>query len=137
VVAASLATSIGLSYAVRALSGQPKQSTDSFGVQGKLAGGGDVPRSFGLGYHTTAGSLVYANTWGSGYDTPNAFLTQVIAVSDLPGEKLVGLWVNGARVTLALGDALYSNFGDGVSAIRFPSTSARTMARARRHRICG
>jgi hypothetical protein len=113
VVAASLATSIGLSYAVRALSGQPKQSTDSFGVQGKLAGGGDVPRSFGLGYHTTAGSLVYANTWGSGYDTPNAFLTQVIAVSDLPGEKLVGLWVNGARVTLALGDALYSNFGDG------------------------
>jgi hypothetical protein len=111
--AVSLAASIGLSYAVRALSGQPKQSTDSFGVQGKLAGGGDVPRSFGLGYHTTAGSLVYANTWGSGYDTPNAFLTQVIAVSDLPGEKLVGLWVNGARVTLALGDALYSNFGDG------------------------
>jgi hypothetical protein len=111
VTVATLATSIGLSYAVRALSGQPKQSTDNFGVQGKLAGGGDVPRSFGLGYHVTAGSLVYANTWGNGYDTPNAFLTQVIAVSDLPGQKLVGLWVNGAKVTLAVGDALYSNFG--------------------------
>ncbi|MCW2077830.1 UNVERIFIED_ORG: hypothetical protein M2193_000005 [Bradyrhizobium japonicum] len=106
VTVATLATSIGLSYAVRALSGQPKQSTDSFGVQGKLAGGGDVPRSFGLGYHVTAGSLVYANAWGNGYDTPNAFLSQVIAVSDLPGERLVGLWVNGAKVTLSEGDAV-------------------------------
>lgn len=118
--AASIATfvvssvvSIGLSYAIRALSGQPERPSETFGVQGKLAGGGDVPRSFGLGYHATAGSLVYANTHGFGYDTPNAFLTQVIALSDLPGERLVGLWVNGARVTLPEGAADYTNFGSG------------------------
>lgn len=104
IIAGGLA--LATSYAVRALTGQPKeQSAEAFGVQGKLAGGGDVPRSFGLGYHMTAGSLVYANTWGAGYDTPNAFLTQVISLSDLPGERLVGMWVNGARVTLADGDA--------------------------------
>ncbi|MCK1676653.1 MULTISPECIES: phage tail protein [unclassified Bradyrhizobium] len=108
-----LAASVGLSYAVKALAGKPQQASDTFGVQGKLAGGGDVPRSFGLGYHVTAGSLVYANTWGNGYDTPNAFLTQVIALSDLPGERLVGLWVNGAKVTLVDGDASASSLGSG------------------------
>lgn len=110
-IALSIA-SIGLSYAVRALSGKPDQPRESFGVQGKLAGGGDVPRSFGLGYHTTAGSLIYANTHGGGYDTPNALLTQVIALSDLPGERLVGLWVNGARVTLPEGAANYTSWTD-------------------------
>ncbi|UGX98225.1 phage tail protein [Bradyrhizobium barranii subsp. barranii] len=109
IIAGGLA--LATSYAVRALTGQPQQQSgaDAFGVQGKLAGGGDVPRSFGLGYHVTAGSLVYANTWGNGYDTPNAFLSQVIAVSDLPGERLVGLWVNGAKVTL--GEARASVLG--------------------------
>ncbi|MBR0962260.1 phage tail protein [Bradyrhizobium japonicum] len=106
----SLAASVALSYAVKALSGKPQQSTDHFGVQGQIAGGGAVPRSFGLGRHVTAGSLVYANTWGNGYETPNAFLSLVIAVSDLAGEKLLGMEVNGSKVTLALGDALYSNF---------------------------
>ncbi|MET4721907.1 hypothetical protein ABIF63_006013 [Bradyrhizobium japonicum] len=115
---------LATSYAVRALTGQPQQQSgaDAFGVQGKLAGGGDVPRSFGLGYHVTAGSLVYANTHGAAsYDTPNAFLTQVIALSDLPGERLVGMWVNGAKVTLSEGDADYTNsFPDGGIGYRVP-----------------
>ena len=34
-----------------------------------------MPRSFGLGYHITAGSLVYANYWGHSGETPNAYLT--------------------------------------------------------------
>lgn len=115
-----LAVSVGLSYAAKALSGQPQPASDTFGVQGKLAGGGDVPRSFGLGYHVTAGSLVYANTWGAGYDTPNAFLTQVIAVSDLPGQRLVGLWINGAKVTLVDGDARASVLGAGSQGYAVP-----------------
>lgn len=109
--ALSTAASIALSYAVKALSGKPAQSTDSFGVQGQLAGGGAVPRSFGLGYHVTAGSLVYANFHGQGYDTPNAIQTWVIAVSDLP-EDLVGLWVSGQKVTLPAGAADYGLWTD-------------------------
>ncbi|MCK1684236.1 DUF1983 domain-containing protein [Bradyrhizobium sp. 147] len=112
IIAGGLA--LATSYALRALTGQPQQQgkQDAFGVQGKIAGGGDVPRSFGLGRHVTAGSLVYANTHGGTSQTPNAFLTQVIALSDLPGERLVGLWVDGTKVTLAEGDADFGSVGD-------------------------
>lgn len=109
VTVAEVGASLLLSYAVQALTGKPQQAADTFGVQGKLAGGGDVPRSFGLGLHATAGSLVYANTHSYVAQTPNAYLTQVIALSDLPGERLLGLWVNGAKVTL--GEARASVLG--------------------------
>ncbi|MBW7968110.1 phage tail protein [Bradyrhizobium sp. BR 10289] len=112
VTVASLATSFALSYAVKALAGKPQQSTDSFGVQGQLQGGGAVPRSFGLGFHATAGSLVYANFFGQGYDTPNALQCWVIAVSDLP-EKLKGFHVNGQQITLPAGAADYQTVGSG------------------------
>jgi hypothetical protein len=97
----TLATSIGVSYVMKALAGTPQEpaTTDQFGTQGQLAAGGDVPRSFGLGQHMTAGSIVWANTWGEiapgGTTTPNAYLTQVIVLGDLPGEQLLQVWVNG------------------------------------------
>ncbi|MEI5682362.1 MULTISPECIES: phage tail protein, partial [unclassified Mesorhizobium] len=92
------AVGIGINLAAQAIAGQPEGP--SFAVQGKLQSGGDVPRSFPLGYTATAGSLVYANTWGKAGKTPNAYLTQVIALSDLPIGGLVELWVNGEKVTL-------------------------------------
>ena len=80
-----IATTIGVSYVMKALAGnEPAAKTDHFGTQGNLQAAGDIPRSFGLGKHATAGSLVYANYWGFSGETPNAYLTQVIAVSDLP-----------------------------------------------------
>ena len=80
--ALQMAVGIGLNYAARALAGKPK--APGFSVQGKLQAGGDVPRSFMMGYGATAGSLVYANTWGQVDNSPNAYLVQVIALSDLP-----------------------------------------------------
>lgn len=95
---------IGISLAARAISGGTKKpqaaQADRFSVQGKLQAAGDVPRSFNLGYSATAGSLVYANTWGEPNQTPNAYLTQVIALADLPGGQLVEFWVNGELCTL-------------------------------------
>jgi hypothetical protein len=98
-----LAASVGVSYVMKALAGTEATpaSQDHFGTQGTLAAGGDIPRSFGLGYHATAGSLVYANYWGHAGLTPNAYLTQVIALSDLPREQLVEIWVSGEKVTLS------------------------------------
>ena len=103
----SLATSIGVSYIAKALAGDPKGESPNkavAGVQGTLQAGADVPRSFNFGYSVTAGSLVYANTWGTiapgGQSTPNAYLSQVIALADLPGGSLVQVWVNGELVTL-------------------------------------
>src|SRR5947209_17322261 len=78
---------IGVSYAAQAVAGhqnQPAAASDSFGVQGKIAGGGEVSRSFNVGYSATAGSLTYFNEHGGSTETPNACLTQVITLADLP-----------------------------------------------------
>jgi Putative phage tail protein len=110
-----LATTIGVSYVMKALAGTPSEPAkqDNFGTQGNLAAGGDIPRSFGLGTHATAGSLVYANYWGHTGLTPNAYLTQVIAVSDLPREALVELWISGEKVSLT--GAVDPNMGTAVA----------------------
>jgi hypothetical protein len=100
------AASIGLNYAARALAGNtdaPAAANDHFSAQGTLQAGGDIPRAFNLGYSMTAGSLVYANTWGNDGETPNAYFTQVIALADLPGGDLVEVWVNGELCTVEWG----------------------------------
>lgn len=94
--------SIGLNLAVAAAAGQ---QTPTFSTQGKLQSGGDVSRSIILGYGATAGSLVYANTWGRTNKAKNAYLTQVIALSDWRVSSLAGVWVNGALCTLLTGEA--------------------------------
>jgi Putative phage tail protein len=110
-----VAVAIGISYVAKALAGQPEQEADSVGVKLNLQAGGDLPRSFGLGYHVTAGSLVYANTWGQVGETPNAHLTQVIALSDLPGERLLRMWVNNEPVTFPV--PLLTSDGDATMGI--------------------
>jgi hypothetical protein len=107
--AVTIAATTAISYAAQALAGKPAATTAQaagFSTQGTINAGGAVPRSFPLGLTNTAGSLVYANTWGQIHpggqaETPNAYLTQVIALSDLPGCQLQQLWVNGALVTLS------------------------------------
>lgn len=96
------AAGLGLSYLAQALSGKKQNSEQpGFSAQGVIQTSGVVPRSFIFGKAMTAGSLVYVNTWGDLGKTPNAFLTQVIALSDLPSQSLDEVWVNGARVTLS------------------------------------
>lgn len=98
------AVGIGLNLLASAIAGKPKGPV--FSINGTLRSGGDVPRSFILGRTATAGSLVWANTWGQEGDTPNAFLTQVIAISDLPVQYLEQVWVNSELVTLGPQDPL-------------------------------
>jgi len=94
----NITVGVGINLLAKSLSGQPKDPT--FSINGTLQGGGDVPRSFIMGRTATAGSLVFVNTWGQDGDTPNAYLTQVIALSDLPVRGLAEVWVNGELVTL-------------------------------------
>lgn len=101
------AAGIGLSLISKAISGQTEGS--KFGVQVRLQGGDDVPRSILLGYASTAGSLVYANAWGNPDSSPNAYFTQVIALADYPIRSLVGVDVNGIPGTL--GDVAEGNLG--------------------------
>ncbi|WP_173992675.1 phage tail protein [Agrobacterium fabrum] len=98
---------LGLSLLAQSLAGKPKDPT--FSINGTLQGGGDISRSFIMGRTATAGSLVFVNTWGQDGDTPNAYLTQVISLSDMPVRGLAEVWVNGERVTLGgLTDRGYS-----------------------------
>ncbi len=98
-LALKMAVGIGMNLLAQAIAGKPKDPT--FSINGSLQAGGDIPRSFILGRTATAGSLVWVNTWGDSGDTPNAHLTQVIALSDLPVASLDEVWVNGEKVTLA------------------------------------
>src|SRR5262245_46291320 len=109
------ATAVGLNYVAKALAGNETANDENVGgMQGTLAAGGDVPRSFGVGYHCTAGSLVWGNTFSTGAtQTPNSYLTQVIALSDLPGEQLLELWVNGEKCTIRSFEG--SPFGNAIN----------------------
>ncbi|MBB4402527.1 MULTISPECIES: phage tail protein [Rhizobium/Agrobacterium group] len=116
------AVGIGVSLLAQSLAGKTKDPT--FSINGTIQGGGDIPRSFIMGRTATAGSLVFVNTWGQDGDTPNAYLTQVIALSDMPVRGLAEVWVNGERVTLGgltdrgytvneYADSLWVKFYDG------------------------
>jgi len=94
----NLAVGLGLNYLSQTLFGKkPQQGVG--GMSGKLQSGGAVPRSFILGRAMTAGKLVYAGTWGEIDNTPNAYLSMVIALSDLPVKGLAEIWVGGEKVT--------------------------------------
>lgn len=97
-LALNAAVGIGLSLAARALSGE--KASEKGGINGSLQAGGDVARSIVLGRTCTAGSLVYANTWGKNGKTPNGYFTQVIALADHPIRELTGMWVNGDPATI-------------------------------------
>lgn len=109
------AVGLGLNMLAQAIAGKPKDPT--FSINGTMQSGGDIPRSFILGRTATAGSLVWVNTWGRDGDTPNAFLTQVIALSDLPCQSLDEVWVNGEKVTLLTGST-HAEYGVPVSEYR-------------------
>lgn len=93
------AVGIGLNLIAKAIAG--KSEKPQFSINGQLQSGGDVARSIILGHTVTAGSLVYANTWGDGGKTPNEYFTQVIAISDIPINGIIQLWVNGEPVTIS------------------------------------
>lgn len=106
------AAGIGLNLLAQKIAGKKESQQDSgpgFSVQGRLNAGGDVPRSFMVGWGMTAGSLVYTNTWGPVGGTPNAYFVQVIALSDLPVQGLVAVWVSGEKCTLD--DTPHADYG--------------------------
>jgi hypothetical protein len=91
---------VGLSYVASALAPKPPSASASpSGVSAVIEGGGVVPRSFLVGRYATSGSLIYDGTWGTDGDTPNAFYTKVIALSDLPMTALQEIWEGSTKGT--------------------------------------
>lgn len=92
------ATTMGATYLIGQLFyEEPKDP----GVKGQLQSGETVPQSFIVGTYATAGSLVYAGSWGESGKTPNQFLVQVIAVGDLPYSDINSRhWIWGKKADL-------------------------------------
>ncbi len=74
-----LALQIGASLLQKALAKRQPEP----GISGQLRVGGNNSFSFIVGNYATAGSLDYVGTWGRSGKTPNAYLTQVITLSDM------------------------------------------------------
>lgn len=87
--------------------------TKTAGVRGSLQTGGDNPLAFIMGFYATAGQLEYAGTWGNVDETPNAYYTKVISLSDIPVNGVTGMFVNGEKVTI--GGVATGDFGYPVS----------------------
>lgn len=99
-IVGSAATTV-VNFVVGAVAGRgrPDSQRGRFGIRSRLSAG-VVGRSILLGRCATGGSLVYANTWGEEGAVGDAYLTMVIALSDLPIRELRGVWVSGEKVTL-------------------------------------
>lgn len=94
--AAFVALKVGSSLLQKALSKNQKAAVA--GINGTVKLGGDNPLSIIVGTYATAGTLEYVGTWGKDGKTPNAYLTQVISLSDFPVDGLSNvLWVNGEK----------------------------------------
>lgn len=115
VTAAGLQIVAGIAFSAigKAMQGDQTAAQAKFGVQGKLQGGDDVPRSINLGWNCTAGSLVYHNTWGAG----GVMSARVMALGDYPIQQFVGVEVDGVAQTLLTGET-HASYGWPVAGFR-------------------
>lgn len=102
--------SVGLSLLARALQRKPR--VEPAGVQiPATTVGENVSQTIMLGERATGGHLVYRNSFGQVGETPNAYLVEVIELSDIPGVQLRGLIIDDRPVTLAAGSGGIIRFG--------------------------
>lgn len=101
----STAISVGASLLLGSLQKKPTiERGPEPGIQFDIQMGDDNPIAFQAGQTATAGTRKYIGTWGESGGTPNAYLTDVVQVSDLPAPGQPGLWVNGQKCTILWGE---------------------------------
>ena len=77
----------------------PKAQKQLPGMRGQYSTGGTVPMTILLGTVGTPGQLEYSATWGNSGETPNAFLADVISLSDHPITGITARWIDSQSVT--------------------------------------
>ncbi|MCF1449999.1 hypothetical protein FS815_24725 [Agrobacterium vitis] len=101
-VVARVAVGYGFSLLQKALTGKSK--TAAVGQVLEIKMGEDQPMSFIIGSRAVGGRRKYIGTWGSDGKTPNAFLTDVIELSNLPSyagaQGLNSLWIDDKKCTV-------------------------------------
>lgn len=104
-----LLASVALSALQRAIAPKPKASISGITTQ-VTAQGGTNPCGFVIGRSATGGDAVCPPmTHGVDGKTPNAYLTYVIALGDVPGQTLDRVAIDGAYVTL--GTVAHADYG--------------------------
>lgn len=103
----SLVISIGASLAVGLLKSWLDKDKQQQSTKQKPAGfklsvqmGDTGPLSFPVGRAATAGSRKYRMTWGQSGEVPNAYLTYVDQISDIPGVTLDAIWIDKQKCTI-------------------------------------
>jgi hypothetical protein len=94
----------------QAFAPKPTEQARRTGTRGSAQIGGKVPQYFLVGTVGEPGKLEYQNAWGNDGEVPNAYLTSVYSFGDLPITDLVGLFVNGVRVTLTESGAVAQGY---------------------------
>jgi Putative phage tail protein len=101
---ATVALAFGVSWAATKLLGHKQQDKPAFdeslGVELDMRLDADVPQSLIVGRAVTAGSLAYAETYGSNGEFQNTELIQIIALADHPCTGLVTQFAESQEATL-------------------------------------
>jgi len=107
-----LLSSVALSALKAALVGKPKVEQSGLRKQ-QTSTGGITAASFVMGMYATGGQLLAPPmSHGEGNGVPNAYLTYVIELGDIPGQTLEGLILDGEKVEI--GAAQLSDYGNPV-----------------------
>lgn len=98
-----LVTSVALSALQQALARRSMSKQRTPGIQTEYTTeGGTRPMTFMLGRYATAGHMVCPPMWGGKEGkTPNAFLTYVISLGDVPRQTLEAVLINDEEVEFA------------------------------------
>ena len=99
----SFAINTIISIAVSTLLGKifgEKPDLNQRGTELEIQIGDTTPLTFCVGHTGTAGKRKYVNSWGEEGKTPNAYITDVIELGNIPCAGLDGILADGKRLTI-------------------------------------
>ncbi|QRM36940.1 DUF1983 domain-containing protein [Rhizobium rhizogenes] len=114
----SVAINFGVSLIAKAMQKKSSASQTQTGVKVQVTMGDDQPMSIILGNYATAGRRKYIGTWGDDGKTPNAYLTDVIELGNLPASALNGLYADDRKCTILWAEPASDGRGYPVSEYR-------------------
>ena len=113
-----VAINFGISLIAKAMQKKSSTAQTQSGVKLQISMGDDQPMSFTLGNYATAGRRKYIGTWGDDGKTPNAYMTDVIELGNLPVSALNGFWADDRHCTILWAEPSADGRGYPVSEYR-------------------
>lgn len=101
--------SVGVSLLQKALAKKPENTTQDRGIDLQIKMGDDTPISFPVGDYAVGGKRKFIGVWGEDGKTPNAYISDVVELSNLPLFSLNGIWADDQKLTF--GDTAHPELG--------------------------